>query len=221
MGLLERVTMLLRANLNDLIDRAEEPETVLKQVILDMQNQLLQVKTQVAMAVADQHLLEKKLKEHRDRQADALRQAEFALEKGREDLARHAAEQSFSAAELAASFARQLEDQRLQVENLKSVLFRLGNKLGEARTRSELLMSQQRRARALGRAVEAHAAIDAGATSMAFDRMNDKVQRAEAVSQAKAELETADQLQEQLLALGKQEKIDRILEEIRQRKGVA
>jgi phage shock protein A len=60
MALLERVSTLVRANLNDLIDKAEDPEKMIKQVILDMQNQLLQVKTQVAVSIADLHLLEKK-----------------------------------------------------------------------------------------------------------------------------------------------------------------
>ena len=64
MALMERVTTLLRANLNDLIDKAEDPEKMLKQLVLDMENQLLQVKTQVAIAIADQHLLEKKTAEH-------------------------------------------------------------------------------------------------------------------------------------------------------------
>ena len=64
MALMERVATLVRANLNDLIDQAEEPEKMIKQVILDMQNQLLQVKTQVAIAIADQHLLDKKHKEN-------------------------------------------------------------------------------------------------------------------------------------------------------------
>ena len=67
MALLERVSTLVRANLNDLIDKAEDPEKMIKQVILDMQNQLLQVKTQVAIAIADQHLLEKKQKENEDK----------------------------------------------------------------------------------------------------------------------------------------------------------
>ena len=66
MALMERVTTLLRANLNDLIDKAEDPEKMLKQLVLDMENQLLQVKTQVAIAIADQHLLEKKTAEHED-----------------------------------------------------------------------------------------------------------------------------------------------------------
>ena len=64
MALMERVATLLRANLNDLIDKAENPEKMIKQVILDMQNQLMQVKTQVAIAIADQHLLAKKQQEN-------------------------------------------------------------------------------------------------------------------------------------------------------------
>ena len=67
MALLERVSTLIRANLNELIDKAEHPEIMIKQVILDMENQLLQVKTQVAIAIADQHLLEKKRKENEDK----------------------------------------------------------------------------------------------------------------------------------------------------------
>jgi len=76
MGLLERVSTLVRANLNDLIDRAENPSKMIKQVILDMENQLLQVKTQVAISIADQHMLEKKTQEAADRAAavtDAVR----------------------------------------------------------------------------------------------------------------------------------------------------
>jgi phage shock protein A len=83
MALLERVSTLVRANLNDLIDKAEEPEKMIKQVILDMQNQLLQVKTQVAIAIADQHLLEKKQKENGDKVAEWMRKAELAVDKKR------------------------------------------------------------------------------------------------------------------------------------------
>ena len=79
MALLERVSTLVRANLNDLIDKAEHPEKMIKQVILDMQNQLLQVKTQVAIAIADQHVLEKKQKENEDKVAEWMRKAELAV----------------------------------------------------------------------------------------------------------------------------------------------
>src|SRR5258708_12436101 len=76
MALLERVSTLVRANINDLIDKAEEPEKMIKQVILDMQNQMLQVKTQVAIAIADQHLLEKRQKENEEKTAEWMRKAE-------------------------------------------------------------------------------------------------------------------------------------------------
>ncbi len=73
MALLERVAALLRANVNDMIDKAEDPEKMLKQLVLDMENQLLQVKTQVAIVIADQHLLEKKRKEHECRTKNGVR----------------------------------------------------------------------------------------------------------------------------------------------------
>ena len=88
MALLERVSTLVRANLNDLIDKAEEPEKMIKQVILDMQNQLLQVKTQVAIAIADQHLLERKQKENEEKVAEWMRKAELSVDKKQDDLAR-------------------------------------------------------------------------------------------------------------------------------------
>ena len=86
MSLLERVTTLVRANLNDLIDQAEDPEKLLKQVILDMENQLLQVKTQVAIAIADEHVLERKRKEYEERVAEWTRRAELAVDKKQDDL---------------------------------------------------------------------------------------------------------------------------------------
>src|ERR1700679_2580517 len=96
MALMERVATLLRANVNDLIDRAEDPEKMLKQLVLDMENQLLQVKTQVAIAIADQHLLEKKGKEHQESAAGWRGKAELAVSKGEDELARLAIERVLS-----------------------------------------------------------------------------------------------------------------------------
>ena len=90
MALLERVSTLLRANLNDLVEKAEDPERLLKQIVLDMENQLLQVKTQVAIAIADEHLLAKKRIEHEQQAAEWRRKAELAVEKGHDDMARAA-----------------------------------------------------------------------------------------------------------------------------------
>src|SRR5438477_10059272 len=116
MALLERVSTLVRANLNDLIDKAEEPEKTIKQVILDMENQLLQVKTQVAIAIADQHLLEKKRKENEDKVAAWMHKAELAVDKKEDDLARAALQRVESYRELSESFEQQLADQKVQVE---------------------------------------------------------------------------------------------------------
>src|ERR671930_2182298 len=111
MGLLERVSTLVRANLNDLIDRAENPSKMIKQVILDMENQLLQVKTQVAISITDQHMLEKKAQESADKSAEWLRKAELAIDKGQDDLARAALERHKDAERTTASFRQQVEDQ--------------------------------------------------------------------------------------------------------------
>src|SRR5882724_834429 len=119
MALLERVSTLVRANLNDLIDKAEHPEKMIKQVILDMDNQLLQVKTQVAIAIADQHLLEKKQKENEDKVSEWMRKAELAVTKKDDDLARAALQRVESYRDMSESFGEQVIDQKAQVENLK------------------------------------------------------------------------------------------------------
>jgi len=90
MALLERVSTLLRANVNDLLNKAEDPEKLARQLILDMENQLMQVKTQVAIAIADQHLLDKKKTEQEELRAQWARKAELAVSKQQDDLARAA-----------------------------------------------------------------------------------------------------------------------------------
>jgi phage shock protein A len=214
MALLERVATLIRANLNDLVDKAEDPEKMIKQVTLDMQNQLLQVKTQVAIAIADQHLLEKKQKEHEDKIAEWTRKAELAVGKKEDDLARAALHRVESYREMAANFAQQVADQRAQVENLKSALRKLEQKLEEAHAKSDLLIAQHRRARAVGKAHDARTAIGDGSKSAAFDRMKRKVAHNEAVSQAKSEL-GADDIEDRLTAIEKEDRIEQLLAEMK------
>jgi len=220
MALLERVSTLIRANLNDLVDKAEDPEKLIKQVILDMQNQLLQVKTQVAIAIADQHLLERKQKENEQGDAEWVRKAELALEKKKdEQLARAALERSLSAKQLAASFAEQVADQKSQVEILKTALSRLEQKLAEARAKSDLLIAQHRRSRSARKAGEAHAALHGASQSATFDRMKDKVMRSEAVGQAHVEI-NGESLDDRFAALEKEQEIDRLLAEIKTRRSL-
>jgi phage shock protein A len=219
MALLERVATLIRANLNDLVDKAEDPEKMIKQLILDMQNQLLQVKTQVAITIADQHLLMKKQQEHEQSAEEWVRKAELAVTKGQDDLARAALERSMTARQSADSFKEQVADQTAQVENLKAALRKLDLKLAEAKSKSDVLIAQHRRARALSRATDARTAAGDNSAA-AFDRAQNKVSHAEAVSQAKVQLAT-DTMDERLAALGKEDTIDKLLAELKARKGVS
>jgi len=219
MALMERVATLMRANLNDLVDRAEDPEKMIKQVILDMQNQLMQVKTQVAIAIADEHLLLRKQKENDDKHADWVRKAELAVEKKDDELARAALDRSLSSRQMAENFRQQAEDQAVQVENLKSALQKLEQKLGEAVAKSELMLARHRRARALDKAADAHAANSASSSSLAFDRMKNKVERSEALSQAKAEL-LGETVEDRLASLERQDQIERLLTDLKARKAL-
>ena len=141
MGLLERVSTLIRANLNDMIDRAADPEKLIKQVILDMDNQYLQVKTQVAVCIADQHMLEKKHHENEDAGRDWMRKAELAVERQQDDLARAALDRFQSSQKLALSYREQVDDQKLQVETLKNALIKLEQKLDEAKAKRDLFLA--------------------------------------------------------------------------------
>ena len=214
MALLERVSTLIRANLNDLIDQAENPEKLIKQVILDMQNQLLQVKTQVAIAMADEHVLEKKRKENADKEAEWMRKAGLAVDKKQDDLARVALERALSCKQMADSFEQQVADQKIEVENLRSALHKLENKLAEAESKSDVLIAQHRRARALAKASDAQMSIGDRSKVATFDRMKTKVRHAEAISQAKSEL-VADNTEEKLAALEKEDQIEKLLAEIK------
>jgi phage shock protein A len=220
MALLERVATLLRANLNDLIDRAEDPEKMLKQVILDMQNQLIQVKTQVAIAIADQHILAKKLQENEQTTADWMRKAELAVERQQDQLARPALERVISYRQLSMNFREQLQDQNVQVENLKSALQKLDQKLVEAQNRSEILAARHRRARTIGKAADARASLSAeGAHATTLGRMSNKVLREEATSLAKSQM-LEDNPSQQLLELDKQDQVEQMLQAIKTRKAI-
>ncbi len=146
MGLLERVSTLIRANINDMVDRAEDPEKMIKQVILDMENQYLQVKTQVAVSIADQHMLEKKLRENEEAGKDWMRKAETAVDKGQDDLARAALDRFQTSRKLAQSYREQVDDQKSQVETLKGALVKLEQKLSLATTRRAPLLTGSRTA---------------------------------------------------------------------------
>jgi phage shock protein A len=219
MGLLERVSTLIRANLNDMIDRAEDPDKMIKQVILDMENQYLQVKTQVAVSIADQHMLEKKFKENDDAGTDWMRKAERAVDKTQDDLARAALDRYQTSQRLAQSYREQVDDQRAQVESLKSALQKLEQKLDEAKSKRDMLLARHRRSIALGKAARAQTSLGDQAKSATFDRLRDRVHHTESVSTAEVELLT-DDVGDRLTRIDRDTELDRLLADLKSRRGL-
>ncbi len=219
MGLLERVGTLIRANLNDMIDRAEDPEKMIKQVMMDMENQYLQVKTQVAVSIADQHMLEKKLRENEDLGKDWMRKAEVAVDKGQDDLARAALDRFHTSQRLTLSYREQVDDQRAQVEALKSALLKLEQKLDEAKSKRDLLLARHRRSVALGKAARAQTALGDNSKSVTFDRLKDRVHHTESVATAEVELLT-DEVGEKLTRFDRDNEVERLLNDLKSRRGL-
>lgn len=216
MALLERVSTLLRANLNDLVEKAEDPERLLKQIVLDMENQLLQVKTQVAVAVADEHLLGKKRAEHEEQASEWRHKAELAVGKGRDDLARAALERALSHEQLQEGFASQAEDQKHEADNLRQALRKLEQKLNETRARSEMLIAEHRRAKVVGRATKARQVVGTNQES-AMNRMKTKVHVKSAQNAAASEILSPETLEEKFRALESADKVEILLNEMKSR----
>jgi phage shock protein A len=217
MALLERVGTLLRANINDLIEKAEDPEKLAKQLVLDMENQLLQVKTQVAIAIADQHFLQKKFKEHEDAMNQWNRKAELAVQKQQDDLARAALERSLGSQQLAAGFAQQLEDQTAETETLRNAFERLQQKLHETRSTCEMLIAQHRRARTVGKANAAGTIAASHQSSTTLNRLRSTILRNEANNSASHMILEAESLDDRLNTLERDDQIERLLEDLKSR----
>ncbi len=210
MALLERVTTLLRANLNDLIDRAQDPEKMLKQLILDMENQLLQVKTQVAIAMADQHVLEKKREAHQQQAQDWNKKAALAVSRDRDDMARQALSRSLTETRSLNAFTQQLDDQRAQTETLRASYLKLQQKLAETRNRCEVLRAMSRRAHVVGRAQRATTPLSSGA----LERYGEHVQQQAAANHARTVLDSPD-LSETFAEMEREEQVNLLLDQLK------
>jgi phage shock protein A len=202
--------------LNDLVEKAEDPERLLKQIVLDMENQMLQVKTQVAIAIADQHLLEKKRTEHAEQAAEWRRKAELAVEKGHDDLARAALERALSHDDLVKGFTAQAEDQKHEADNLRQALHKLDQKLNETRAHCEMLVAEHRRARVVGRATQARQVLGTD-QEHAIGRMKSKVQLRSAESAAASEVLAPETLEDRFKSLENEDKVELLLNEIKTR----
>ncbi|HZS78066.1 MAG TPA: PspA/IM30 family protein [Ktedonobacteraceae bacterium] len=217
MNLLERVLTLLRANLNSMIEKSDDPEKVLRQLQIDMRNQLVQVKTQVATAIAESRKLERRVQE---KQAEAqiwYKKAEQALQQPNESAARDALARYNDIMKLAHRYQQQQKEQEHMVATLRDALRRLEAKIAEVDTTIELLVARRRNALLQQRVFEALSKSGGGAKEKErAARAQDAVMEAEARARAMADLHNSD-LDVQLDQLTDEQRIEQQLQEIKAR----
>ncbi len=188
MGILNRVMTVLKANLNDLINRAEQPEKMLNQVLLDMQEQLAKAKQEVAAAIADEKRLEQQYRNEAEQAREWERKARLAVEKGDDELAKEALRRQAEHERYSLEYKRQWEKQKESTEKLRVALQALNRKIEEARRKKTLLIARQRRAEAQKRIHETMTGLTDTSAFDTFERMAAKVEQMEAEAAASAEL---------------------------------
>jgi phage shock protein A len=189
MGIFDRLTTLIRSNLNDAISSAENPEKMLNQIILDMGNQLQKAKQQVAAAIAD----EKRLRDQADAEyrqgEDWEKRAMLAVGEGRDDLAKQALMRQGEHYQHAQSLEGTWQQHRAETEKLKSSLRELNDKIEEAKRKKNLLLARQRRAQAQKRIAETMSGLSDRSAFEAFNRMEERIEQSERQIKAAAEID--------------------------------
>ena len=188
MGLFSRLGTLFRSNINELINKAEDPEKMLNQVLVDMKGQLVEAKKQVAVAIADEKRIKKQLDQERAKANDWERKAMLAIKAGDDGLARAALQRKNDHEEVAKTLEVQWEAQKDSVEKLKEALRGLDHKIEEAKRKRNILVSRKKRAEAQRMINETLASINSKGSFDTFERMEDKITQLEAESEATAEL---------------------------------
>jgi phage shock protein A len=190
MGLFDRFKRLFKSNINDLISKAEDPEKMLNQLILDMNQQMVQAKNSVASSIADEKKLERQFNDYVMQGQEWERKATLALKQNREDLAREALVRKQELDGLALQFKTQLDGQHGSVEKLKASLKQLQQKIEEAQRKKNLLVARAKRAEAQKKIQTTLGSMSDTSAFEAFDRMAAKVDQIEAEADAVKELDS-------------------------------
>jgi phage shock protein A len=188
MGIFSRLAQLIQSNLNDLISKSEDPEKMLNQVVLDMNNQLVEAKKQVAASIADEKRLAKQSEQEAANAAEWERRAMMALRAGNEELAKEALARKREHDELAATFKDQWTKQKNAVDQLKKALRMLNDKIEEAKRKKNVLIARKKRAEAQKAIQETMSGLRDQSAFETFDRMSQKVDQIEAEAEASSEL---------------------------------
>ena len=192
MGLFDRISRVVRANLNDMVSKAEDPEKVLEQSIIDMQEDLIQLRQAVAQAIASQKRTEQQFNQNQSQANSWQQRAQLAMQKGDENLAREALVRKKGYVDTANTLKAQLNGQSTQVDQLKRSLIALEGKISEAKTKKNMLKARAQAAKAQEQLQSAVSNIGTSSAMAAFERMEEKVLNAEARAQAAGELAGAD-----------------------------
>ena len=224
MGIFSRLAQLIKSNINDLISKSEDPEKMLNQVVLDMNNQLVEAKKQVAASIADEKRLAKQLEQETANGAEWERRAMMALRAGNEELAREALARKREHDELAASYKDQWTKQKNAVEQLKKALRLLNDKIEEAKRKKNVLVARKKRAEAQKAIQETMSGLRDPSAFETFDRMAQKVDQMEAEAEAQGELAeeyTGDGLASQFAQLERKHGAEEDLLALKRKMGLA
>ena len=190
MSIFSRLKTLISSNVNDAISKAEKPEKMLNQLIIEMQEQLLESKRAVALAIADEKKLERELASQEAQAQEWEKKAILAVRAGKDDLAKEALLRKQEYDNASAEYRKQWEAQKLSVEKLKDSLRELQNKIEEAQRKKNLLIARAKRAEAQQKIQNTISNISGNQSAFdAFDRMSQKVDQMEAQADAAQELE--------------------------------
>lgn len=206
MGIWDRFTTLLKSNINDLISKAENPEKMLDQIVVDMRSQLQKAKQQVAAAIADEKRLKDQAESEYKAAQDWEQKAMLAIKEGRDDLAKQAlvrqSEHFAHGQQLEATW----QSHQAETEKLKNSLRDLNDKIEEAKRKKNLLLARQRRAQAQARINETMSSMSEKSAFEAFARMEERIDQNERMLKASTEIEeefTGDRLQHDFKQLEK------------------
>ena len=192
MGIFERVKTVISSNINDMISKAENPEKMLNQLVLDMNEQMIESKKAVAMAIADEKKLEREATENKNQAADWEKKAMIAVRANRDDLAKEALLRKQEYEGYAQQLFTQWQAQKESVEKLKENLRALQNKIDEATRKKNILIARAKRAEAQDKINKTMSSISGNKSAFdTFDRMAKKVDEIEARAEATKELDDA------------------------------
>jgi len=204
MGIFHKLSTVIKSNINDLISRAENPEKMLNQIIIDMRDQLAKAKREVAGAIADERKLKSQLDAEVKQARDWQHRAMLAVKEGRDDLAKQALIRQKEHTDRAHVLQQTWETQAGETEKLKGSLRQLNDKIEEAKRKRNLLVAKQKRAQAQRRIHETMSGLSDTSAFEAFNRMADKIEEEERRSVAHAEVNEAlsgDTLETEFLRL--------------------